>query len=516
MRGGLKRIVPVVVAGIACVIGAGLAMGCSTAPGEQAQSRASSSSPRVLATLPEFVLEDERGESTGLDDLHGTVWVADFIFTRCAGTCPLITRQMAELEKEIASNQSLKGTKLVSFSVDPDFDRPEVLREYGRANGADPAHWTFVTGTRDAVRGLVREGFKLPVDDQDDRTMPIFHSQSFVVVDRVGRVRGAYDALTDEGRKDLRAMLGTVLAEPPPTDVYVPADADDPKWIAERKSAQAAADRSIAAPHNFRFRDRLGSSGITFLHANSTDIGKYYRAAHYDHGTALAVADVDGDGLLDLYFVNQVGKNKLYRSLGGGRFEDITDRAGVGVGDRACVGAAFADIDNDGAPDLFVTSVREGNILFKNDGHGKFTNITAQAGVAGNGGHSSGAVFFDYDGDGLLDLFVTNVGKYTMNRRRPDGLWEAFGDAFAGHLHPERSEVSILYHNLGGDRFEMVSTPSGLVHSAWSGEATTNSGPTLARVASRTADDRSSPPRRGAPWVLRRSTGTVTACSISS
>src|SRR5207237_915596 len=131
----------------------------------------------------------------------------------------------------------------------------------------------------------------------------------------------------------------------------------------------------------------------------------------------------------------------------------ITDRAGVAVGDRASVGASFADIDNDGAPDLFVTSVREGNILFRNDGHGKFTNITAQAGVAGTAGHSSGAVFFDYDGDGLLDLFVTNVGKYTKDERRPDGLWASFGDAFAGHLHPERSETSILYHNVGGGRF---------------------------------------------------------------
>jgi hypothetical protein len=146
--------------------------------------------------------------------------------------------------------------------------------------------------------------------------------------------------------------------------------------------------------------------------------------------------------------------------------------AGVGVGDRACVGASFADIDNDGDPDLFVTSVRQGNLLFLNDGHGAFTDITPGAGVAGHGGHSSGSVFFDYDGDGLLDLFVTNVGKYTMDARYPDGLWRSFGDAFAGHMHPERYEVSMLYHNLGGGRFEDVTMRSGLVHSAWSGDAT--------------------------------------------
>ena len=452
-------------------IGTGIACQPASSPARDAAS-SSAAAPRVLATLPDFVLENERGESTDLVDLHGRVWVADFIFTRCAGTCPLMTRRMAELEKELAGNTTLRDVKLVSFSVDPEFDRPDVLRDYGRANDADPARWTFLTGTRDVVRALVRDGFKQPVADQDDAKMPIVHSQNFLVIDRAGRVRGAYDALTQEGRNDLHAMLSSVVAEPPPTDVYVPVDAGDPKWIAARQTAQAAEEKALAVPHGFKFTDRLGASGITFQNVNSVDLGKYYRATHYDHGTAVAVADVDGDGLLDLYFVNQVGKNSLYRNLGGGRFEDITDRAGVAVGDRACVGAAFADIDNDGDADLFVTCVREGNILFQNDGHGKFTNITAQAGVAGTGGHSSGAVFFDYDGDGLLDLFVTNVGKYTREERRPDGLWVSFGDAFAGHLHRERSETSILYHNVGGGRFENVTQSSGLVHTAWSGEAT--------------------------------------------
>src|SRR5207244_2616487 len=120
------------------------------------------------------------------------------------------------------------------------------------------------------------------------------HSQNFMVVDRRGRLRGAYDALADDGRKDLRATLESVVAEPATTDVYVPADAADPKWIADRRAAQAAAEKSIAAPHGFRFTDRIGSSGIKFVDVNSTDIGKYYRATHYDHGTAVAAADVDG------------------------------------------------------------------------------------------------------------------------------------------------------------------------------------------------------------------------------
>ena len=419
---------------------------------------------KVLATLPEFVLESQEGKSVDLHDLHGAVWVADFIFTRCAGTCPLLTRALADLSREPAS----KEAKFVSFSVDPAFDTPAVLRDYAKANSAP---WLFLTGTRAAVRGLVRDGFKLPVNDQDDKAMPIYHSQNFALVDRQGRVRGVYDALTDDGRKDLRAALAAALAEPPPQDVYVPADVDHPTWLSQRRDAQLA--QTISAPHDFHFENKVGASGITFRHTSSVDVGKFYRAIHYDHGTAVAAADVDGDGLPDLYFVNQQGKSGLYRNLGGGRFEDITDQAGVGIGpDRACVGAAFADIDNDGAPDLFVTCIRDGNLLFHNDGHGRFTDITAQAGVQGYGRHSSGAVFFDYDGDGLLDLFVTNVGQYTTTERRAGSPFVGFGDAFAGHLHPERSEQSILYHNAGGGRFEDVTQKSGLHHAAWSGEAT--------------------------------------------
>jgi len=115
--------------------------------------------------------------------------------------------------------------------------------------------------------------------------------------------------------------------------------------------------------------------------------------------------------------------------------------------------------------------VRDGNLLFENDGHGHFKNITQQAGVEGTHGHSSGAVFFDFDGDGLLDLFVTNVGQYTTEKKREGSPYEGVLDAFAGHLHPERSERSILYKNLGGNKFQDVTESSGLKHTAWSGEA---------------------------------------------
>ena len=142
------------------------------------------------------------------------------------------------------------------------------------------------------------------------------------------------------------------------------------------------------------------------------DAGKIYKAVHYDHGNGIAVADVDGDGRLDIYFVNQVGGNQLWRNVGGGRFENITAAAGVGVPAKVSVSASFADIDNDGDADLYVTTVRGGNMLFENDGKGRFKDVSKASGLD-YVGHSSCAVFFDYDRDGKLDLFLVNVGRYT-------------------------------------------------------------------------------------------------------
>ena len=253
---------------------------------------------------------------------------------------------------------------------------------------------------------------------------------------------------------------------------YVPDDVQDTSWLLRLKNEQTKAMNGVAAFHDFQFADQVATSGITFKNHIVDDAGKTYKAAHYDHGTGIAVADVDGDGLLDIYFVSQVGGNQLWKNLGGGKFQDITASAGVAVSGKVSVSASFADIDNDGDPDLYVTTVRGGNMLFENDGHGKFKDITAAAGV-GYVGHSSAAVFFDYDRDGRLDLFLVNVGKYTTNRiaGSPYRYYVAFEDAFYGHLHPERAERKILYHNEGGNHFKDVTASAGLTDLSWSGDA---------------------------------------------
>jgi len=244
-----------------------------------------------------------------------------------------------------------------------------------------------------------------------------------------------------------------------------------PAWLVERARQEAELAARSQVVHDFRFTDRREASGITFENRVVDDAGRNYKLAHYDHGSGLCSADVDGDGLPDLYFTTQLGTNELWKNQGKGRFVNVTKEAGLEMPDAIAVGCSFADIDNDGDPDLFVTTVRHGNRLFENLGNGKFRDITAQAGV-GYVGHSSGTVFFDYDGDGLLDLFVTNVGMYTSNERGPGGYYVGLSDAFMGHLHPERAEASILYRNLGGNRFKDVSREVGLVDLSWSGDAT--------------------------------------------
>jgi len=232
---------------------------------------------------------------------------------------------------------------------------------------------------------------------------------------------------------------------------------------------QEASTRTLKAFHQFRFTNRVEASGIRFEHRIVDDAGRNYQAAHYDHGNAVAAADVDGDGRVDLYFTTQLGRNELWRNLGGGRFEDITARSGVGLTNPIAVGAAFGDIDNDGTPDLFVTTVRHGNHLFQNLGGGCFKDISAESGVA-HSGHSSGAIFFDYDNDGRLDLLVTQVGVYTRDQVGPGGYYLALSDAFSGHLFPERTEYLRLYRNLGQGRFEEVSSALNLRDGSWAGD----------------------------------------------
>ncbi len=154
----------------------------------------SAAEPPVIGPVPPFSLVERSGQPISRDDLAGRPWVADFIFTRCTGMCPALSTRMAELHRRLRE-QGLQA-RLVSFSVDPSHDTPEVLREYATRFGADEG-WLFVTGDRDVLYQLIGQGFRLSVADRPteqaaDSGELITHSDRFVLVDAAGRIRGYY------------------------------------------------------------------------------------------------------------------------------------------------------------------------------------------------------------------------------------------------------------------------------------------------------------------------------------
>jgi enediyne biosynthesis protein E4 len=218
------------------------------------------------------------------------------------------------------------------------------------------------------------------------------------------------------------------------------------------------------------FRECARESGITFqMCFLPGEQGEHFKTNLYDHGCGVAVGDFDGDGHDDVFFCNQLGKCALYRNKGDGTFEDVTTKAGVGLGDRVCVGATFADYDNDGWQDLFVTSTRGGNVLFHNNRDGTFTNVTLEAKVE-YVGHSQTAAFFDFDNDGWLDLLVTNSGKWTTDSPGEKQVYYP-GVAFAVDWSVVgRKEYNILYRNRGDGTFEDVTDKVGLKGKGWAGD----------------------------------------------
>lgn len=148
----------------------------------------------VLASLPRFDLTDENGRAFGSGDLEGKVWVASFIFTRCPTICPRITARMAEVQRR--TQQLAPAFHLVSFSVDPEYDSSERLRDYARSHHASPRLWTFLTGPEDAVKEAVVGGLKVSMGKErgpGGGPEEIFHGSHLVLVDARGRVRGYYD-----------------------------------------------------------------------------------------------------------------------------------------------------------------------------------------------------------------------------------------------------------------------------------------------------------------------------------
>jgi len=163
------------------------------------------------STVPSFQLVNQNGQAFGSAQIAGKIWIADFIYTTCPGPCPMISSRMSELQKPLEKTD----VHLVSFSVDPEKDTPEVLRGYAEKLQAEPVRWDFLTGPKSTIYQLSHDGFKLAVSDGSDAEGIPVHSTRMVLVDRHGQIRGYYDAAEADAMTKLLADTNHLLREQP-------------------------------------------------------------------------------------------------------------------------------------------------------------------------------------------------------------------------------------------------------------------------------------------------------------
>ena len=159
----------------------------------------------VIGGIPNFEFVDSEGRDVGLSTLKGKVWVADFIFTTCTMACPIMTGNMNIIHKKYKKNDDLR---LVSISVYPEYDTPEVLKKYASQYEANTDTWHFLTGNETTVKEVIKDGFK--IGDYEDI---IFHSEKFALVDRNGMIRAYYNGMKSEDMKKLKKDINNLLKQ---------------------------------------------------------------------------------------------------------------------------------------------------------------------------------------------------------------------------------------------------------------------------------------------------------------
>ena len=223
----------------------------------------------------------------------------------------------------------------------------------------------------------------------------------------------------------------------------------------------------MAAPIPVTYVDVAAAAGINFQHDNAASAEKYLIETM---GSGCGWIDYDRNGLMDLYLVNGAAtrlytpkhrlQSALYRNNGDGTFTDVTAKSGVGAEGLFGMGIAVGDYDNDGFPDLFVLGYGR-CILYHNNGDGTFTDVTAKAGVENSGRWGSSAAWFDYDNDGRLDLVIANYVDWAPD----NNFWCGdHGPGLRSYCHPDNyhGQAPTLYHNNCDGTFTDVSLRSGV------------------------------------------------------
>jgi protein SCO1/2 len=168
---------------------------------------------QAFGAVPPFSFTERDGRRITLSDLKGKVWIVNFIYTNCPDTCPIQSAQMREIQEDFNNEKDLR---LVSITVDPARDTPEVLSEYARRFSADPARWFFLTGDKEVIYKFAESGFRLgaveiPHEKRPESGATHTHSPRFVLVDREAQIRGYYVSTDAEAMKRLRHDLNILL-----------------------------------------------------------------------------------------------------------------------------------------------------------------------------------------------------------------------------------------------------------------------------------------------------------------
>lgn len=176
-----------------CAVLGFLGLACGESEAGATAASPSARDPIAFGSLPDFQLVSQQGDTVTLATLRGRPFVVAAIFTTCYGPCPRITANMRRLQDELADTD----VRLVSITVDPETDTPEVLSAYARSYTADPERWLFLTGDEEEIYRLLREGMWLGVDraapDDAALGMQVTHATKLLAVDRAGDRRGWYD-----------------------------------------------------------------------------------------------------------------------------------------------------------------------------------------------------------------------------------------------------------------------------------------------------------------------------------
>lgn len=188
-----------------------LLAGCKKQPDFELMEQPKTPSPQKYWQVPDFRLTERTGKALSRADLAGKIWVADFFYTTCPGPCPMLTSRLSSVQEKLGDKP---GVALVSISLDPEKDTPDVLKEYAGKFKAG-SNWYFLTGEKAKIYDLALNGFKIAAVEEREKPEPIIHSTKLLLVDQQGWVRGLYEGVGEDQSAKLLLDIAQLEKEKP-------------------------------------------------------------------------------------------------------------------------------------------------------------------------------------------------------------------------------------------------------------------------------------------------------------